>query len=133
MELLARNLRKEQAAAQLRQPQIARRMQRLGFRWFGSTVSLVMRAKRKVSVEELVGLSLVLGVSPTRLLRPDDGESQVSMPNGFAFPAVRLMMNDGSVTWQDDEPVSGPTRASVLPADAVRDLPEWLRPPPGGE
>jgi transcriptional regulator with XRE-family HTH domain len=134
MELLARNLRQAQAAAQLRQPQIARRMQKLGFRWFTSTVSLAMRAKRRVTAEELIGLSLVLGVTPGRLLRPDDGSQTVSLPSGFEFPSPRLMANDGSVTWsEDDEPVAGATQARELPPDLAAEFADLMRRIQGGQ
>jgi hypothetical protein len=57
-----------------------------------------------VTVEELVGLSLALNRSPERLIQSDD-DGEVMLPSGFAFPSRRLAMNDGSVTWKDDQPV----------------------------
>lgn len=128
-ELLTRNLRYARAAAGLDQTEVRELMNALGFTsWQRSTVSMVERGKRKLSVEELVALALVYGVAPARLLRPDDGELPVSLPGGFTFHGVRLVMNDGSVEWKDGKPVAVETKALVLPAERVRDLPEWLLP-----
>ena len=109
-------------------------MNALGFTsWQRSTVSVVERGKRKLSVEELVGLALVYEVAPARLFRPDNGELPVSLPGGFTFRGVRLVMNDGSVEWEDGKPVAVPTKALVLPADRAQELPEWLFQRPGGK
>ena len=102
-ELLARNCRKAAAAAQLRQERIRRRMNNLGFTsWVSSTVSLVLRGKRRITAEELVGLALALGTTPGVLLAVDDDDDLqlVSLPGGFAFPGRRLYFNSESVTWK---------------------------------
>lgn len=105
--LLARNLRKAAAAAELRQERLRKRMNNLGFGWVGSTVSLVMRGRRRVTAEELIGLALALETTPGQLLavEDDDGYQNIVMPSGFAFPGRRLFIPGGSVIWKDDEPV----------------------------
>jgi transcriptional regulator with XRE-family HTH domain len=133
IELLTRNLRAARAAAGLDQAQVRDQMNALGFTsWQRSTVSAVEHQQRRVSVEELIGLALVYEVAPVRLFRPDDGELQITLPGGFTFHGVRLVMNDGSVEWQDGKPVAVPTKALVLPAERARELPDWLFRESGG-
>jgi transcriptional regulator with XRE-family HTH domain len=126
-ELLGFNLKVARLRAGLSQSDTAGRMKKLGFKdWRRQTVGNSENGGRRVTVEELAGLALVLGVAPGRLLWPENGESPVSLPSGFAFPGVRLVMNDGSVEWAGEDPVAGPTKARVLPADKARELPPWL-------
>lgn len=121
--LLARNLRAARAATELSQEQVRKGMNSLGFTsWLGSTVSLVMRGERRVTTEELIGLALVLNVKPERLIWPENGQDLVSLPSGFTFPALRLVMNDGSVTWKDGKPVAGRSQVRELAPDAAREL-----------
>lgn len=133
-ELLRRNLRAARAAAELDQAQVRDQMQALGFKsWQRSTVSAVEHGTRKLSVEELVGLALVYGTSPARLFRPDDGELPVSLPSGFTFHGVRLVMNDGSVEWRDGKPVAVPTKAIVVPAEQTPEILERMLRYQGGK
>ncbi|MBO0813669.1 MAG: helix-turn-helix transcriptional regulator [Actinobacteria bacterium] len=133
-ELLTRNLRYARAAAGLDQTEVRDLMNELGFTsWQRSTVSMVERGKRKLSVEELTGLALVYDVAPARLFRPDDGELPVTLPGGFTFRAVRLMMNDGSVEWKDGKPVAVPTKARIFPAGRAAELPDWMFLDAGGK
>ncbi len=122
-ELLGFNLKIARLRAGLSQAQVATLMVVLGFsEWRRQTMGNAEKGIRRVTVEELTGLSLVLDVKPERLIWPESGEDMVSMPSGFTFPALRLVMNDGSVTWEDGKPVAGKTRARELPPDAARDL-----------
>lgn len=127
-QLLARNLRKARAAAQLSQEDTRKRMNALGFtKWLGSTVSLVMRGKRRVTAEELIGLALALETTPGQLLTPEDdaGYQQIVMPSGFAFPGRRLFGLGQYVTWEDDEPVlvTKPDDLRKMLEHAVRNWP----------
>jgi 8-oxo-dGTP diphosphatase len=134
-KLLARNLRKARAAAELSQAQVSKRMQKLGFSWVGSTVSLAMRAERRITVDELVALSLILGTTPGQLLLPedDDGHQLVQLPGGFAFPGRRLYFRNASVSWKDDEPVlaaspeEGEPDTSALAAQGAEKLLRQMR------
>src|SRR6266516_4285540 len=90
-ELLARNLRAARAAAGLHQSDVSDRMKMLGFgSWQRSTISLAERAKRKLSAEEILALSVVFEVSLDALVYPP-GEQTVSLPGGQGvdLPAAR--------------------------------------------
>jgi 8-oxo-dGTP diphosphatase len=134
-KLLARNLRKARAAAELSQAQVSKRMQKLGFSWVGSTVSLAMRAERRITVDELVALSLILGTTPGQLLLPEDdnGHQLVQLPGGFAFPGRRLYFRNASVAWKDDEPVlaaspeEGESDTAALAAQGAEKLLRQMR------
>lgn len=127
-KLLGFNLKVARIRAELSQAETAARMKELGFsEWRRQTVGNSENASRRVTAEELVGLALVLNVKPERLIWPESGEDMASLPSGFTFPALRLVMNDGSVTWEDGKPVAGRTQARELPADAARELLTFLQ------
>jgi transcriptional regulator with XRE-family HTH domain len=60
----------QRKARGLSQQQLAKRMRDRGFAWTHNTASLTERAKRGVSVNEMVALGLILGVNIRTLLRP---------------------------------------------------------------
>jgi transcriptional regulator with XRE-family HTH domain len=69
-QVLAGNLRAYRLLRQFEQVKVAERMNSLGHRWFATTVSEVERGRRNVSVDELLGLCLVLGATIEQLLDP---------------------------------------------------------------
>lgn len=68
--VVASNIRDRRQLARLTQPELARRVNLLGFAWSRQTLSDIERGGRSVSVEELAGLALTLGVSVPALLDP---------------------------------------------------------------
>lgn len=69
-EVLARNARQIRGLQRLSQDDVAQRMTTLGHAWSRQTTSDVERGLRNVTVDELIGLALVLGESIGRLLDP---------------------------------------------------------------
>jgi transcriptional regulator with XRE-family HTH domain len=90
--LVARNLRAARAAANLSQADVGERMQALGFTsWARSTMSLAEQGKRRVTIEELAGLTVVFEVDLTVLAYPPGDGQPVSLPGGqeIMLPAAR--------------------------------------------
>lgn len=69
-EVLASNVRKRRALAELTQDDLGRRMAGLGHEWSAGIVGFVERGDRAVTVDELVGLALAFDVTPSDLLDP---------------------------------------------------------------
>jgi transcriptional regulator with XRE-family HTH domain len=108
--LVARNLRAARAAANLSQADVGERMQALGFTsWVRSTMSLAEQGKRRVTIEELAGLTVVFEVDLTVLAYPPGDGQPVSLPGGqeIVFPAARYGASvhpSGSV-WDGNRPL----------------------------
>jgi transcriptional regulator with XRE-family HTH domain len=101
LELVARNLRVARAAAspKLSQADVAERMRELGFReWRRQTVGNTESGKRRLTVEEVLGLCVALVRSPSALLLPLEGREYVSLPGG---QQVFLMPRDASILGVD--------------------------------
>jgi transcriptional regulator with XRE-family HTH domain len=69
-EAVAVNVRDHRSLRRMSQQQLADEMSRLGHAWWRATVSEVERSGRGVTVDELVGLALALGVTIADLLDP---------------------------------------------------------------
>lgn len=69
-DALAENLRAYRLLRHMTQDQLASRMAHLGHGWGRSTVSAVEGRSRNVTVDELFGLALTLGVTMGQLLDP---------------------------------------------------------------
>lgn len=69
-DVLADNVRAYRKLRNLSQEQLAERMAGLGHAWTAGIVGFVERADRNVTVDELLGLALVLGFPPGKLLDP---------------------------------------------------------------
>ena len=68
-DLVARNIAAERTRCSLSQADLATRMSDLGFRWVRQTVTEAERpGGRKITVEELIGLTVALSVSADLLL-----------------------------------------------------------------
>ena len=68
---IAASIREARAESGLSQAEVVERMAAIGFEmWHLPTISNIERHARKVTALELVGLSLVLGCSPARLVDP---------------------------------------------------------------
>src|SRR6266542_1450582 len=88
------------------QRDLAEAMTRLGHKWSDSTVSLVESDGRQVSVNELIGLVLVLGETHPRLLQT---QSEVDVgPIEPLPPEVLQVLALGKgrlrVTWEGEKP-----------------------------
>src|SRR5712691_201519 len=87
-DLVARNIAAERERRSLSQADLATRMSGLGFRWVRQTVTEAERpGGRKITVEELVGLSTALSVPVDVLLLPPPGSPPVA-----ALPGGRLIV-----------------------------------------
>lgn len=130
-DLLARNLRAARASAELSQDDVRERMRDLGFTsWQRSTMSLVERAKRRLTAEEVAALALVLQTTVARLVTPpDERDSQlVEFPSGHAVPRRRFMFDDGSVEWRNNKavfPVASGRQEQIRAG--VTELAEWVQ------
>lgn len=132
-DVLARNVRGLRSRIGLEQEQLAARMRALGFpAWRRQTVATVERSKRRITAEEILGLSLALGTTPTRLLSPTGDDKAIHLP-GSELPDIpgHVMMTiiDGDsaslyVTWDADRP--------SLAYPASPSVPDVLRMMPGG-
>jgi transcriptional regulator with XRE-family HTH domain len=91
-DALAANVRAFRARRRFNQDDVAERMGWLGHRWIRVTVSEVERARRNLSVDELLGLALVLDATPQELLDPTgvDGDDWRALDYGpAAIPPKR--------------------------------------------
>lgn len=61
-----------------------------GTSWPGTTVTKIERGTRRVDLDELLTLSLVLGVAPVHLLAPRDDAAAVAVGGMDDVPAPRL-------------------------------------------
>jgi transcriptional regulator with XRE-family HTH domain len=102
-QVLADNLRGLRLLRRLEQEHIAEQMRRLGHRWSRATVSQVERYRRNVTVNELLGLSIVLEVpmlkltDPTPLEGGDPPALDIGLPAPMP-PSIVRQWADGRVT-----------------------------------
>jgi transcriptional regulator with XRE-family HTH domain len=87
-EVLARNVRDYRKLRNLSQEELGERMAALGHGWTAGIVGFVERADRNMTVDELLGAALVLGVAPGHLLSPYgvDGHDPAALDVGLAEP-----------------------------------------------
>jgi transcriptional regulator with XRE-family HTH domain len=91
-DLVARNIAAERERRSLSQADLAARMSGLGFRWVRQTVTEAERpGGRKITVEEVIGLSAALGVPVDVLILPPPGAPAVA-----AMPGGRLIVFRGT-------------------------------------
>jgi transcriptional regulator with XRE-family HTH domain len=69
-DVLAANIRVLRLSCGLEQSDVAERMTFLGHRWTQQTISEVERGRRNVTVDELLGLALILDATTDELLDP---------------------------------------------------------------
>jgi transcriptional regulator with XRE-family HTH domain len=108
--VLARNVRTARTRRELNQETLAARMKALGYdEWIRQTVSNVEKGKRRLTAEEVFGLSVALEVSVTSLMFPGpDDEPLVELRGGqlIAVPVQWALSSApvGSVIWDGDKP-----------------------------
>ncbi len=101
---LGQNVRAIRARLGIKQSQCAARMRALGFDWHQQTVGNVERAARRLTAEEILGLSFVLECTFPDLLAPGADVGTVVLPSGEELPALSVKrlaaaVNDGAVRW----------------------------------
>lgn len=67
----------------------------LGKPWPRQAVSAAELGKRSLGVTEMMAIASVLDTSPSRLLTPPYGVSEVTMPSGTTLPARIIIRNPG--------------------------------------
>jgi transcriptional regulator with XRE-family HTH domain len=98
--VLARNARQERNLRRLSQDDVAERMTALGHAWSRQTTSDVERGHRNVTIDELLGLALVLGAPIGALLDP-----------GLHMPDFRAALRTAVDPGDPDVPYIGPQNA----------------------
>lgn len=141
-EILARNIAAARVRRGLNQASLAARMQGLGYRWLRQTVSEVEADRRRVTLEEIVGLAYALSTSVRALARPTDDDKLVALPSGAVVAAASVQQlvdgtNDNAVAWDGNTPAVAPPVARIesphgisymlrggglLPADEIAEL-----------
>jgi hypothetical protein len=108
--VLATNAKLRRTVAGIKQASCSKRMRALGFDWHPQTVGAVERGERRLTAEEVLGLSLALVAPIAALLIPDTNIDFVTLPDGKVVPAEHFsrsimdMRNLGEVVrWTDDD------------------------------
>ena len=110
-EVLARNIRAVRSRSNLGQESVVARMRALGYdTWHRQTMGKVERGERRITAEEVLGLSVAMETSIAALLMPDADAKQVTLPGGqvLGIAAIRFSVRAGhavAVSWQGDQPV----------------------------
>jgi transcriptional regulator with XRE-family HTH domain len=143
-EAVARNVAAERTRRRMEQKDLAVGMARLGHDWKQPTVADVEGGRRRISLDELVGLALVLNRTIPELLRPSENVD-VGIPGFPMSPAVLDLLLRGKVRisprWADGELADPPfkvTRSITDPDEMWEELMrmagEWeARPRMAGE
>jgi 8-oxo-dGTP pyrophosphatase MutT (NUDIX family)/transcriptional regulator with XRE-family HTH domain len=119
-EVLARNVRAARARAGIDQTTVAYRMSNLGFgAWVRQTVTKVERGNRRITAEEVLGLSLALETTVSALMMPANEDDGIILPGGGMLPGhgVQTSVMGFSVAafWEGDRLQPFPTHALPQP------------------
>jgi transcriptional regulator with XRE-family HTH domain len=108
-EILAGNIAAARGRRRLQQSDLADRMRALGWRWVRQTVGEIENNRRRVSSDELIGLSYALETEVGNLLLPAPGEMRLAtLPAGH--PVILPLQHEmpggmgGSVLWEGNKP-----------------------------
>jgi DNA-binding XRE family transcriptional regulator len=113
-QLIARNVAKLRREAGWTQEQLASAMSRLDFSWQRVTVAEIETRDRRMTLEEVVGLSVLFALPVIQLLQPDE-TSVIDWPTGAltAHAVMQLfvgsggVMGHGGVAWKAASKVAG--------------------------
>lgn len=128
-DALAARLRSVAAGRGLEQANLAARMKALGYTWHRQTVSAVFQGSRRITAEEILGLSIALETSISELMAPLTNSSRgkfVGLPNGAVVTASEVSGSAGAgipggfIRWEGDNPIF----PSNVVLDALGDLPD---------
>ena len=110
-DVLAANVRATRSRKRLGQADVTARMRALGFdQWHRQTLGKIERGERRLTAEELLGLSGALDTSVATLMMPPPDMDFITLPSGAAVQAksvtrsVLLQQNDGWVRWEGNTP-----------------------------
>jgi transcriptional regulator with XRE-family HTH domain len=118
-EILAGNIAAARGRRRLQQSDLADRMRALGWKWVRQTVGEIENGRRRVSCDELIGLSYALETEVGNLLLPAPGEVRLAeLPNRQLvwLPLQHEMPGGmgGSVLWDGNKPkFSAPATAEA--------------------
>jgi 8-oxo-dGTP pyrophosphatase MutT (NUDIX family)/transcriptional regulator with XRE-family HTH domain len=141
--ILGRNISGDRGRLQLSQTAVAARMRALGFTdWHQQTVASVEKGKRRVTLEEVLGLVEALETTLPRLLSPINGDLWVELPSGSGhdLPSMEVINlangakgGTGAVGWSKNAPVRAPVPPREIegvrwsgPAAALRPEPQTV-------
>jgi len=133
-EVLTRNIRAARSRTGLDQADVVERMRALGYgTWHRQTMGKVERTERRVTTEEILGLSLALETSIVALLAPSPDDKSIELPGGQPIEILSVQrlingFNDNAVGWKGNTPVftHGRFPAAELPFGTPRALAEHL-------
>jgi transcriptional regulator with XRE-family HTH domain len=93
-EILAGNVAAARVRRRLQQQDLAERMRALGWKWVRQTVGEVENNRRRLSAEEVFGLSVALETSIPMLMAPVDvdHDKTVDFPAGLEMSAMAVKM-----------------------------------------
>jgi len=111
-EALAAKLRSVRAGRGLEQADLAARMKVLGYAWHRQTVGAAEAGTRKITAEEVLGLSLCLETSLSELMAPIAGSGRgrfIRFPNGALLGSSDVSRSAGAgaavsyIGWKGNE------------------------------
>lgn len=114
---VARNIAGARNELGLDQKQLAARMRALGWKWVRQTVGEAENGRRRLTTDEIVGLSIALETTIATLLSPPDRAVGVGLPSGgwvsaeLVRASIRGDMSASfrwGVRWKEDEPLFPP-------------------------
>jgi hypothetical protein len=105
-EAVARNIKAREAALDMSHEDLAKAMNQLGHEdWVARTVTEVEGLRRRVSIDELVSLALVLGYVFGDLLVPPDEQDRLDFGAGTMRPGFVSAWGRGDlvvkITWDE--------------------------------
>jgi 8-oxo-dGTP diphosphatase len=129
-KILGRNISAARGRLRKSQAAIARRMNALGFEWHQQTAGAIEKGDRRVTAEEILGLSLALEVPIAELMAPVDRERVVRLRSGETISVAAAQLSaygvaNHAISWDGDTPVfppaqpSGPLYVSADASNAV--------------
>ena len=111
-EVLTRNIRAARHRLGLEQADVVERMRALGYKtWHRQTIGKVERGERRITADEVLGLSCALTTSITRLMAPVDEDRVVEFQvdgEELSVTAVQMLargLSDIGVSWYGNKPV----------------------------
>jgi transcriptional regulator with XRE-family HTH domain len=108
-DVLARNVRAARARARIGQAEVAAVMSKMGFgAWVRQTVTKVERGERRLTAEEVLGLSIALRTTIAALMMPQNEDNGIMLPSGYILPGSSVQASVSGYSpaaWpKDDEP-----------------------------
>jgi len=139
-DVLARNIRATRARRGISQESVATRMRNLGHDgWVRQTVGSTEKPTRRVTADEILGLSLALDTTVSALMAPADEDKMIDFPAGGSLPVMAVRLSavgktiDGAVQWDGDKPVFPPADYPPGAVDVMSRMAAGTWPPSGGE